>query len=41
VKIGHVTKYAKDKYDPQADIDTAWNALFENLNGRVVFGGEE
>jgi hypothetical protein len=41
VKIGHVTKYAKGKIDLQAEIDTAWEALFENLEGRVVFRDDE
>jgi hypothetical protein len=39
VKAGRVTKYAKGKIDSQKEIDTAWNALFENLDGRVVFHG--
>jgi hypothetical protein len=41
VKVGHVTKYAKGKIDLQAEIDTAWEALFENLEGRVVFRDDE
>jgi len=41
VKIGHVTKYAKNKIDPQEEIDAAWEALVEKLDGSVVFRDDE
>lgn len=38
---GRISKYAKGKYDPQDSIDTAWDAIFEDLEGRVVFRDKE